>query len=624
MLNKYIPLHVHSMGSLSDAISSPKEICKRIINLELDGCGLSDHGNILNAISFYNEFIEQNLKPVLGIEAYICNQHSHIQNSDNRKLTHFLFFAQGDKGFQELLKFVDLSNRPETYYYKPRLSLKEIAKQNFQHLIGISGHLGSTLSAVILDENNKVKPNWKKNGIKLVEYCKEILHNNFYVEIQLIDSQNTPETKVLAECLREIAKLTKTKTVATPDSHYCTQAQQVDQLVLLANNFQSTIKEVKNKGGFSAFFKSSQFHIPSYKEMLLCGNTEEELENTLDIHSQCGQYTNILKQPLLPDFRCPNNITTSQHLRHLCEQGWNTKIENKIPQSEQQKYRDRLNYELEVIEKFNLCGYFLMVQDIVTYARKQNFLVGGARGSAAGSLVSNLINITNVDPIKWKLYFERFLNPGRFNENKSSLPDIDIDLQTNGRDRVIRYIRNTYGQDRVAQMVTIAKLHGRSAIKAVLRAHNVVSFDEMNLLTKKFPQEHKIMGELEEMRKEEGEASSIKYTLLNDEKGHLSEWCRIENNELTGPLSKYFAQAIRLEGTQTHQSKHAAGIGIASVPLNVIAPLVYDPKSKTQILGFEMADLEKVGVVKLDILGLQLLDKIQSIQQILRTGDISD
>jgi DNA polymerase-3 subunit alpha len=244
----------------------------------------------------------------------------------------------------------------------------------------------------------------------------------------------------------------------------------------------------------------------------------------------------------------------------------------------------------------------------------------GVHNSAAGCLVSYLIGITNIDPIKYGLLFDRFYNAGRNTSNRISMPDIDVDVPINKREQIIQYIKDTYGADKVSQMITFNTIKGRGALKDVLRVYGNISFDEMNNITRHIPDEAKIADELQEMREETGEASIIRWALENNGED-LKEWCHIdENGSLQGPLAKRFEQAIRLEGTKSNQSKHAAGIAISSSPLREMCPMIYDSKNNQLIAGMEMQDLENIGIIKFDILGVAMLDKIMTIGQLLREG----
>ena len=245
----------------------------------------------------------------------------------------------------------------------------------------------------------------------------------------------------------------------------------------------------------------------------------------------------------------------------------------------------------------------------------------GVHNSAAGCLVSYLIGITNIDPIKYNLMFDRFYNSGRNTKDRISMPDIDVDVPINKRENIIQYIKNKYGEDKVSQMITFNTIKGRGALKDVLRVYGNISFDEMNKITKNIPDEAKIADELQEMKEETGEASIIRWALENNADG-LKDYCYIDsNNTLNGPLAKRFEQAIRLEGTKSNQSKHAAGIAISASPLKDICPMIYDSKNEQMIAGMEMQDLESLGIIKFDILGVAMLDKIMTIQDLLKEGE---
>ena len=235
--------------------------------------------------------------------------------------------------------------------------------------------------------------------------------------------------------------------------------------------------------------------------------------------------------------------------------------------------------------------------------------------------MSYLIGITNIDPIKYNLMFDRFYNSGRNTKDRISMPDIDVDVPINKRENIIQYIKNKYGEDKVSQMITFNTIKGRGALKDVLRVYGNISFDEMNKITKNIPDEAKIADELQEMKEETGEASIIRWALENNADG-LKDYCYIDsNNTLNGPLAKRFEQAIRLEGTKSNQSKHAAGIAISASPLKDICPMIYDSKNEQMIAGMEMQDLESLGIIKFDILGVAMLDKIMTIQDLLKEGE---
>jgi DNA polymerase-3 subunit alpha len=610
------------MFSLLDGLSKPEQMAERCKEIGASACALTDHGNIAGTIKFYTAMKKAGIKPILGCELYICKSDPSLREKENRELSHFLILAKNYTGWKDLIRIVSESNKPDNYYHKPRLDLKTLSKLDNGNTIVITGHLGSTLADEILDEY-QLKPDWKNLGIKHVEYLK----NNFahvFLEAQLIDKENLSIQIELSNAIREIGKATNTKVICTPDAHYCKKEDAVDQRILLCNNLKTTFPEISRKLSngqdvpMGCFFTSDNYHIPSQEEMRAL-HTQEEIENTNFVASLIEEY-DILSKPKLPPFDCPKGFDDAEYLRELCRKGWKEKIANVIPKENHQKYVDRIKYELDVLQGANLSSYFLIVQDIVNYVRKNGWLPGPGRGSAAGCLVSYLIGITSIDPIKYNLIFDRFYNAGRNTQDRISMPDIDVDVPINKREFIISYIKEKYGHDKVSQMVTFNTIKGRGALKDVLRVYGNISFEEMNLITKNIPDEAKIADELQEMKEETGEASIIRWALENNE-DKLKEWCYIdENGELQGPLAKRFEQAIRLEGTKSNQSKHAAGIAISSEPLDQLCPMVYDSKNSQLIAGMEMQDLESIGIIKFDILGVAMLDKIMTIQDLLIEG----
>jgi DNA polymerase-3 subunit alpha len=623
-MTKYFPLHCHSYYSLLDGLSSPKEISKRVADIDLPGASLTDHGSLAGTIQFLQSMRKAGLKAILGIEFYVCDQLSTIHEGSNRNHSHLLILAKNTTGWYQLLKLVGKANERDSFYYKPRLSLDEIGEFCDGNLIGISGHLGSTVGSATL---KKGKINIEDGYAAVIKHIETFGIDNFYLECQLIDRYENPDMMKLSEAVREISEKTYIPIVGTPDSHYTTHEQAEDQQVLLATNLNKTLDEVRNSGALSCFFKSNNYHIPTYDEMLEAGHTEKELANTLELADKIEDY-DILKHPQLPNFPLPEGFDNADnYLRQLCRNGWKKKIQHKIPEDQQQIYVERIKEELDVIQGVKLgdqtlSGYFLIVKDILDYIQSQNWLVGPGRGSAAGCLVSYLSDITQVDPIKYGLLFSRFYNKGRNTEDRIALPDIDVDTPSDKKEEVLEYIKNKYGHDRVGQIATYQTLKGRACLKAVLRAHDSVDNITMDLITKKIPDPAKVAGELKEMKEETGESSLILFTLENDVKGHLKDFCFLnQDKELEGPLSNEFAQAMRLEGCKTFLGRHACGIIVGPRPLNEICPMVYNTKSKQPMCALEMEDCESIGLMKLDILSLNLLCKLDTTRKLL-SGEI--
>lgn len=621
-MKKYNPLHCHSMYSLLDGLSKPSQIADRCQEIGATACALTDHGSIAGSIKFHKEMTKVGIKPILGCEIYLSDNDPTIQSKENRNLTHFLVLAKNLEGWKDLIGLVSESNRPDFYYHKPRLDLTNLGRFSKGNLIGICGHLGSLIADKII-ENGQISNNWKNDGEKIIGQLKDIFGpENIFLEAQLMDRINTPLQTQLTDCIRELGRITNTKIICTPDAHYVRKEDASDQRILLCNNLKTTMPEISRKINMNqpvpmdCFFLSDNFHILSQEEINEL-HTEEEIENTQLVSNMCEFY-DIGSRPRLPPFDCKPN--PDEFLRQLCRNGWRDKIANNIDKENQQQYIDRIKYELNILQGAGLSSYFLIVQDIVNHVRSNDWLPGPGRGSAAGCLVSYLIGITNIDPIKYSLLFDRFYNSGRNTKDRVSMPDIDVDVPIEKREDIINYIKTKYGNNQVSQMVTFNTIKGRGAIKDVLRVYGNISFEEMNRITKNIPDEAKIADELQEMKDEHGEASIIRWALENQGE-KLKDWCYIdENNELQGPLAKRFEQAIRLEGTKVNQSKHAAGVVIADADLSTICPTVYDTKTKTKIAGMEMEDLESIGVVKFDILGVAMLDKIMYISQYLKEG----
>lgn len=602
-----------------DGLSKPIDIATRCNNIGVKSCALTDHGSISGSVQFYQTMKANGIKPILGCELYISEKDSTIKETDNSELSHFVVLAKNFAGWKTLIKIVSESNRPENFYHKPRLDTQKLQSLLDGNIIGICGHLGSYLARHI------EKDQTRSILLNKIDYLKDVFgENNFFLESQLMDQENNKKQIEITGILREIAKTTNTKIVATPDAHYCKKEDAYDQRILLCNNLRTTMNDINKKIindekiPMSCFFESDNFHILSNEEINSI-HTDEEIENTQLIDSMCEEY-DILSQPQLPDFACEDKGGPAEYLRQLCRDGWLKKIQNSVDKTLHQDYVDRIKYELDVLQGANLSSYFLIVQDIVRHVSDNGWLPGPGRGSAAGCLVSYLIDITSIDPMKYQLIFERFYNAGRNSKDRISMPDIDIDVPINKRENVIEYIKSKYGKNKVSQMITFNTMKGRGALKEVLRVYGNISFQEMNDITKNIPDEAKIADSLQEMKEDTGESSIIKWALENNSE-QLKQWCYIDQDKnLAGPLAKRFEQAIRLEGTKSNQSKHAAGVVISRSNLDTVCPMVYDTKNKQTIAGMEMQDLESIGVIKFDVLGIAMLDKIMCISDLLKNG----
>ena len=615
----YVPLHVHSEYSLLSGLSQTKHLSSRLEEIGVEACALTDYGTVSGAVDF-QKVISGDFKPILGCDFYLSEQEATLKDPSNQNLTNQVVLAKDIKGWKKLLSLVSESNKPEHFYRKPRLGFEQFLEQvaDAGNVISFSGQVGSRLANIVSESGD-----WKKEGIKEVERMQEVFgKGNFYIEIQLINSLVNPKAKEIGEKLREISIATGIPCVATPDSHYCKREDAHDQRVLLCTGARKSVGQIQGgiKEGLhrdiSPFFKSENFHLPSYEDMKEF-HTDEELANTLAIASQCSEY-NILGPPNPPVFDCPQGMSPNDYLRHLCREGWTTKMDHiNKDHARFQEYGSRVNKEIKIFTETNLSSYFLIVRDIIQYADTKGYLLGPGRGSAAGCMVSYLMDITKIDPIPYDLIFERFYNAGRNAGNHVSMPDIDIDVPKHSRNDIIEYVKNKYGKDNVAQIITFQTLKGRAALKRVMAARGNIGFDEQNAITSHIIDEAKIADELQDMKDELGTSSVITWALEN-KKDELKDWCHIDDNgNLQGRFSKIFEQAIRLEDTKIIQSKHAAGVVISPQPIYDVCPMVLDREEKNLLAGFEGPSCEDVGLLKLDVLGIKMLDKVMEISNIL-------
>lgn len=617
----YTPLHVHTDYSILDGLSKPAAVVKRCQQIGATACALTDHGSISGAVSFSNTLHKNNIKPILGCELYVG------ETDEEEKINyHLVLLAKNLNGWKQLIQIVSTSNLPSNFYKKPRLTLQQLSTFITDDLICVCGHPGSIIAESIINADRMLRATSSINsllnidgGISITKELREYFGSNLFMEIQCIDSPHSPQLSVFNHCLRHIAKELKIRCVATPDAHYCTHEDAIDQRVLLANQLKTTLPKIAHevKTGNSVvleqFFKYDNYHIPTLEEMVGYGNTLEELENTTVISEMCEDY-DITRKPELPQYATPNGETSGEYLRKLCREGFLAKREL-VNESMRRAnltlndYGKRFEHEYGVLTDAKLADYFLIVHDIINYAKSLNMVMAPGRGSAAGSLILYMLDATQVDPLEHKLIFERFYNAGRNSADHISLPDVDMDFEIRGRGKVIDYISERFGHEKVAQMITFGRMQGRSALKDVLRAKESCSPEVMDMITKNIPNETEISDHLQEMKEQHGEASIIEWALENRGQ-EFSEWCSIDGNRLVGPFAKEFEQAIRLEGTKRSMGKHPAGVIIANEPLATICPMVRSAGGGEVLCGLELSDLEKIGCVKFDILGTAVLDKI--------------
>ena len=461
----------------------------------------------------------------------------------------------------------------------------------------------------------------KKSGIKPILGCSfdsNIIfaknQNGWYDLIELVSSLNEDGT-IDRDFATSIVNKKNLITVTNKDikPSYYTKKEHADlHRILLCSEAKSTLPKIQKSIKKNELNGNLLDYFTNDDKYIIEGKSSKLLE---EIYEQCEEY-DILNKPMLPKFACPDGLSEEEYLKVLARKGWKDllidsgKVKDTI---KKQQYADRFNTELQVIKDANLFGYFLIVQDIIRHVRDSGWLSGPGRGSAAGCLISYLIGITQIDPVEYDLLFERFYNAGRNSADHISLPDIDMDVPGKKRDDVISYLKDKYGHEHVSQMITFGRLQGRSAIKEVLRVNEACSFSEMNAITKSVPNEAEISDQLAEMDDED--RSIIRWSLIN-RPDELRDFCHVtDEGELDGDYASYFQQAIDIEGTFKTQGKHAAGVVISKEPLHKVCPMVKQGGSVEKIVGLEMTDLEALGHVKFDILGINLLDKLMKIKE---------
>lgn len=610
-----LPFLSESHYSLLDGLSRPSQIAARCKELGYTSCALTDHGTISGGVSFYKECRKVDVKPILGIEAYISYLPATIKDENNRKLDHILLLAKNLVGYKEIIQLNNRGIEEDLFYYKPRFDMDILSKYcNNGNVICITGHIGSNLA------NEMCVGRLPDNGLadnaeeKALDYCKKLTDifgkENFFIEIQLIDVSNNSLCQDIADVLRPVCKKLDLTPIATADSHYPTRESAKDQHVLLCSSLQLTLPKV-NKCDFAmkGLFTSNNFHIPTIEDLQKCGNTDQEIENTCIVADMVEEF-DITSKPKLPKFSDGDQL---EELKELCRQGWREKLVtfDVVKTKEQQDiYVNRLQEEFKIIKEADLAGYFLIVSDYVRWAKKRMF-VGPGRGSVAGCLVAYLSDITEIDPIPHNLLMSRFYNAGRNTKDNISMPDIDVDFPKYKRDDVFRYIESKYGSDHVAHICTFGRLMGRGALKEVLRIHEACSFAQMNDITKQIPDEARIADQMENL----GEDSVLMFVLKHDPE-LVKDYCTLTSEgEFEGEYAQYFEQAVRLEGTNKSQGTHAAGVVISDEPLADNYPLIRDKTGKT-VLGLSMKAAEDCGLVKLDVLGLTILDKLMYVNEI--------
>lgn len=563
-IKPFVHLHVHTEYSLLDGSAKIKELVLRAKELGMDSIAITDHGAMYGAIEFYKAALEAGIKPIIGCEVYVAPESRLMKDAKNGGNYHLVLLAENDEGYQNLIKLVSYGFI-DGFYYKPRID-KELLRKHHKGLIASSACIAGEVARNVLNVS------YEKAKETALEYLDIFGEGNYFLELQ---DHGMREQKQVNMALVRMSKETGIPLIATNDSHYIYKEDADPHDILLCIQTAKTILDEDRMR-----YEGGQFYIKSPEEMYdLFSDVPEALENTAKIAERCNVSFQF-HELKLPQFDVPQGKTANQYLREVCDAGF----QEKYPEGKKE-WKERLEYELSTIENMGYVDYFLIVWDFIKYAKDNGIIVGPGRGSAAGSMVSYCLSITTIDPLKYDLIFERFLNPERV-----SMPDIDIDFCYERRQEVIDYVIRKYGEDHVAQIITFGTLAARAAIKDVGRAL-AMPYADVDRISKMIPTELGI---------------TIKKALTMNPDLQKA----YETEEDTHRL---IDTSLRLEGLPRHSSTHAAGVVICKKPVVEYVPLsANEGQVNTQ---YTMTLLEELGILKMDFLGLRTLTVIQNAVQ---------
>ena len=561
-MSEFAHLHTHTEFSLLDGAASIKKVITRVKELGMDACAITDHGVMYGVVDFYREAKEQGIKPIIGCEVYMAprSRFDKIYEYDS-KYSHLILLCKNNEGYKNL-SYIVSKGFTEGFYYKPRIDF-ELLSEHHEGLIALSACLaGEIPKALAADDYDAAK----KIGERYVNLFGK---DDFFIELQ---DHSLPEQRRINPQLVRLAEELGVGLVATNDIHYAKKEDAKYQDVLMCIQMQKTVEDDDRMR-----FETDEFYIKSPEQMReLFSYAPSAITNTAEIAKRCD-VTFDFETRHLPSYAVPDGKTAWEYLNELCKRGLENRYEKVTAE-----LSERLSYELSVIKNMGFVDYFLIVWDFINYAKSNGIGVGPGRGSAAGSMVSYTLGITDIDPIKYNLIFERFLNPERV-----SMPDIDVDFAPEGRQQVIDYVVEKYGKDNVAQIITFGTMKARLAIRDVGRALNI-SYAETDKIAKLVPNDLNItIDRALEVSKE------LKDIYETDVK-----------------IKELIDTARALEGLARHAGTHAAGVVICSEPIVNYMPLQMNDEVLTT--QFVKDTVESMGLLKMDFLGLRNLTVINN------------
>ena len=569
---EFTHLHVHTQYSILDGAANIEQLIKKAKDSGMNALAITDHGNMYGVLKFFNEAKKQKIKPIIGCEIYVAKESRFKkEKTKGKQYYHLILLAKNKTGYHNLARLTSLGYL-EGFYYRPRID-KEILKKYSEGLIVSSACLGGEVPQLILN-------NGEDKAQEAIDWFKDVFRDDFYLEMQ---NHGIPEQKTVNETLLRLAKKNNLKVIATNDVHYINKGDYDAHDILIRLNTGSDINDKKEDMRYSG-----EEYLKSPEEMAgLFPDTPEALANTQEIVEKIEDY-DIHHSIILPTFPLPEGFDSEDdYLKHLAYEG-----AKKFYPEITKEIKERLDYELEIIREMGFPGYFLIVQDFINKAREMDVTVGPGRGSAAGSAVAYCTGITSIDPIKYNLLFERFLNPDR-----TTMPDIDVDFDDEGRDKVLKYVVDKYGSERVAQIVTFGTMAAKLAIRDVARVLKL-PLPDADRLAKMVPERPGIS--LKQAFAEVPELNQIK-----------------TGGEELERKTLQFAET--LEGSARHTGTHACGVIIGPDDLINYVPLATAKDSDLMVTQYEGKLVESVGMLKMDFLGLKTLsiinDAIRNIRK---------
>src|SRR5579875_3064725 len=584
MAAEFTHLHLHTDYSLLDGACDVDKLAKHLTKIGQTSAAITDHGNIFGAVHFFDAMKKKDLKPILGCVLYICKEEDHRGKPDpESKYNHFLVLAENEAGYRNLVQLTSEAAL-HGFYRKPRVS-KKFLSEHCEGLIGFSGCLAGEMSQFLMAGDYASA---KRVG---GEYEEMFGKGNYFLEIQ--DHGLEPD-KLVTEAMYRMERELGIPLIATNDSHYVAADDARSHEVLLCVQ---TADSINNPKRFR--FEKNEFYIKSAEEMhRLFAHAPEVCTRTMQFAERCQMELAKVKNPF-PKFPLPEGMSIDDYFEQVCREGWRKRRETALRHLEERgilrnsiaAYEERLNREIDCIKNMKFPGYFMIVWDFIKYAKEHDIPVGPGRGSAAGSLVAYVMEITDVDPLQNNLLFERFLNPERV-----SMPDVDIDFCMNRRGEVIEYVRRKYGEDQVAQIITFNTMAAKAAIKDVGRAMEM-PYGEVDRIAKLVP-------------------ATIGVTIEQALKDSppLAAAC-----EADPKIRELIETAQRLEGLVRGAGVHAAGVVIAPQPLTELVP-VTRTKDEAVVTSYDMKAVEKMGLLKMDFLGLTTLTVIDDCLKLIKAN----